>query len=159
MDIKKYFLSVHFIAIIIVLTISLPSCKTLPPKECLPQQMKDLKIKWGDYIMKDDKLVQGYILHSNGDLYKIEKMQDTIGEKIGNITDEQYCQIHQQVRDEFIKVQVLNVTADTMRFVEYKSVNADITQRAFWNSNFWTQTNSGFFGIFAKLMSFKSSFD
>lgn len=139
--------------VLYVIGLVINSCNTpnTVVKSCLGPQLSDLKIKWGDYIMKKDILVFGYIVHSNGDIYKLNKMQDTIGVKVGNMKDENYCELQRQIRDEFLKVEILNVTADTMRFVEYKSIKSGSTQRAFWNSKFRTQTNGGFFDIFESL--------
>lgn len=149
-----------FVFSIIVLSIFiLSSCSTPLTKECLSPQISDLKIKWGDYIMKKDILVEGYILHSNGNLFKLKNIQDTTGSKIGNINDNDYCEIQKKIRNEFLKVEILNVTADTMRFVEYKSEMSLTTQRAFWNSKFKTETNQAFFDIFDKLTELKKNLE
>ncbi len=149
------FKKINILVFIFILVYLINSCVTPPAtvKSCLNPQISDLKIKWGDYIMKKDILVFGYIVHSNGDIYKLNKIQDTIGIKIGNIEDEEYCNIQKTIRNEFLKVEILNVTADTMRFVEYKSDKSALTQRAFWNSKFRTETNGGFFDVFDRLNS------
>lgn len=153
MNMKRLNIFALQLVIGLVIGIFINSCSTpsANTKSCLSPQLSDLKIKWGDYIMKKDVLVFGYVVHSNGDIHKLNKIQDTIGVKIGNINDEDYCDLQRRIRDEFLKVEILNVTADTMRFVEYKSLKSGSTQRAFWNSKFRTETNGGFFDIFESL--------
>lgn len=109
--------------------------------------------------MKKNILVEGYILHSNGNIFKLQNIQDTIGSKIGNLSDDDYCEIQKKLRNEFLKIEILNVTADTMRFVEYTSEKSLTTQRAFWNKNFQTETNKEFFYIFDKLTEFKKALE
>ncbi len=150
MKLKSFVFSFIFFTILL-----LNSCTAPVAKQCLSPQIIDLKIKWGDYIMKKDILVEGYILHSNGNLFKLKNIQDTTGAKIGNLNDDDYCEIQKKIRNEFLKIDILNVTADTMRFVEYKSEKSLTTQRAFWNSNFKTETNEAFFDIFDKLTELK----
>ncbi len=131
--------------IYIFLSVFIISCngglvKTNDPNHianCLNDNTNHILIRWGNYLTKKDKLIDGYMIKSNGIIYRLNKIEDTTGIEITGINDSLYCLFKNNVEMTIMKNQILNVFADTSRFVFLENPKNQYVFRAFWNPNYF----------------------
>ena len=138
--------------IIIILAINLFGCAH-HVNSCIGTAIKPIIIRWGEYYSKNGE-IRGWQLSSNLIIQKYNKksFMDSISiENFAILPDYKFCKFVKMVQDTLIKVQALNVYADSMRFVEYLNTERDVNLRANWNMNFNTFLSSGFQTVYDSL--------
>ena len=138
----------------IIFACFIPGCKS-QKAGCQSEINKELKISWGEYYPKE-VIMKGYELTNDAELYSITRKlnKDIDLQKIGKLDNEKYCDIVNNLEKMFLKVQVINVPADTSRFIEYSNKTTSVTMRAIWNPVFITETNSSFQFIYDSLQKY-----
>lgn len=125
----------RLIFIILALLIGCSSSKK--EHDCISKSRKNLLISWGDYDMKNNQLISGYAIKTDKTIHKLYNLQDSIGTEIlSKTSDSIYCEMSQKLWNTILKVQKLNVTADTVRFVRYANPDTDYQLNGFWNNRY-----------------------
>lgn len=128
--------------------------KPNPIAVCVPESNKDLVIKWGNYLTKKEKLINGFVIKSNGSICRLENILDTSGVEILDVSDSVYCIYKNNVDKTIIKNQLLNVFSDTTRFIIVENPKTQYVFRAFWNPNYFDKNirNLEFGALFTQYM-------
>ncbi len=121
--------------------------------DCIRPNMKEVRVRWGDWIDSTDVL-SGYEIDAQGRLFKYSASphsQKYLRDSIGTVSREQLCMSIDTVRKTFLKIQTLWVHAPHMRYVEYQNPEASLSLRAVWDSRFQTYGSREFRAIFDSL--------
>lgn len=103
--------------------------------DCISESRKSVLISWGDYDMKNNKLIRGYAVKTDRTVHKLYNLRDSIGAKVlANADDDVYCEANAKLWKTILEVQKLNVPADTIRFVRYSNLQTDYHLNGFWNN-------------------------
>ncbi|MFA7326199.1 MAG: hypothetical protein WC121_06005 [Candidatus Kapaibacterium sp.] len=122
-----------FIIIVLIFLISCGSAKQ--EAECVTESRIKVLISWGDYDMKNNKLINGYAVTTGKQVYQLFNLSDSIGTvPLYKTTDSVYCEMSQKLWDTILEVQKLNVPADTVRFVRYANLASGYNLNGFWNN-------------------------
>jgi len=104
-------------------------------KDCISESRKSVLISWGDYDMKNNKLIRGYAVKTDRTVHTLFNLRDSIGsEVIAIANDDVYCEASSKLWNTILEVQKLNVPADTIRFVRYSNLQTDYQLNGFWNN-------------------------
>lgn len=131
------------------------NCTTTNNKpECLKNgKMDKVELRWGGMNYKKN-LITGYKIDAKSNLYAISqvgKNQELRSKEIGKITPQQFCSLIKEAQSIFLKVQALNVFADSSNFVEFINPELNSTARAVWNAKFKTFGSKEFRDLLSKL--------
>ncbi len=121
---------------IIILLVVLMGCGTARKEaECVTEARKKVLISWGEYDMKNNKLIAGYAVTTDKQVYQLFNISDSIGtEPLLKTTDTVYCEMSNKLWSTILEVQKLNVPADTIRFVRYANLATGYQLNGFWNN-------------------------
>lgn len=124
--------------VLIIATALLISCSSAKlDNDCISKSRRNLLISWGDYDMKNNKLISGYAIKTDRTVHQLYNLQDSIGSQIlGKAPDSLYCDMTQKLWNTILNVQKLNVPADTVRFVRYMNPDNNYQLNGFWNNRY-----------------------
>lgn len=146
---KKITFAFFFLFSIILLS----ACATSPKSDCLEGTSKELIIRWGEFNNKST-MESFYELHTDRTIslgVRQDKNSQPKLQKIGKISEDTFCKLIKQTRDNIIQVQVLNVPSDVNNYLEYVDDKMNIHFRAIWNPNHDNKGNKEFKALFADL--------
>lgn len=128
--------------------------KPNPIAVCVTESNKGVLIKWGNYLTKKEKLINGFVIKSNGSICRLNNILDTTGVEILDVNDSIYCTYKNNVEKTIKKNQILNVFADTSRFLIVENPSTQSVFRAFWNPNYFDKNirNQEFGALFTQYM-------
>ncbi|MER3327960.1 MAG: hypothetical protein RIF34_00165 [Candidatus Kapaibacterium sp.] len=123
-------------SLIIILLAVLMGCGSAKNEyDCVSESRKKVLISWGDYDMKNNKLISGYALKTDKQVYQLHNLSDSISSApLYKTTDSVYCEISNKLWSTILEVQKLNVPADTVRFVRYANLGTGYQLNGFWNN-------------------------
>ena len=103
--------------------------------DCVSESRKKALISWGDYDMKNSRMINGYAVATDKNIYQLYNLSDSISKvPISKTTDSVYCMMSKKLWDTILEVQKLNVPADTVRFVRYANKATGYQLNGFWNN-------------------------
>ncbi len=144
------------IAIFNILILALLACSTANNQkpECLKNgKMDKVELRWGGMNYKKN-LISGYKIDTKFKLYKISqagKNKQIKSKEIGEISPQIFCSLIKESQSIFLKIQTLNVLADTSNFIEFINPELNSTARAIWNAKFKTFGSKEFRDLKSKL--------
>ena len=123
-------------SLVIVLLAVLMGCGSAKNEaECVTPARIKVLISWGDYDMKNNKLIAGYAVTTDKNVYQLYDLSDSIGVvPLYKTTDSVYCEMSNKLWNTILEVQKLNVPADTVRFVRYANLATEYQLNGFWNN-------------------------
>jgi hypothetical protein len=105
--------------------------------DCISESRKNLIISWGDYDMKNNRLIRGYAIKTDRTIHQLHNLHDSISsEVIAKTDDTTYCEMTSMLWNTILTVQKLNVPADTVRFVRYSNPSTGYQLNGFWNNRY-----------------------
>lgn len=121
---------------IIILLVAMFGCGSVNNEyDCVTESRKEVLISWGDYDMKHNKMIAGYAVTTDKQVYQLYNLSDSIGAvPLYKTTDSVYCEMSNKLWNTILKVQKLNVPADTVRFVRYANPARGFQLNGFWNN-------------------------
>lgn len=124
-------------SILIIVILFFVSCSsTIVENDCISESRKSVLISWGDYDMKNNKLIRGYAVKTDRTVHTLYNLRDSIGkEVISKADDADYCDANNKLWKTILEVQKLNVPADTVRFVRYSNLQTEYHLNGFWNNS------------------------
>jgi len=135
------------IALFLLLLPILVGCSTRIPT-CIGKEDKALKISWGvEYTKK--KTIEKFVLTTDRKIIFI--VNDSSKSKPSRLSEEQYCNLLNNVQQTILQTQVINEIGDTLNFVEYENPARNIFVRARWNPRFKTKNSVHFRQLFDTL--------
>lgn len=121
--------------IIILLAVLMGCGSAKQEAECVTEARIKVLISWGDYDMKNNKLMNGYAITTDKQVYQLYNLSDSIGTvPLYKTNDSVYCDMSQKLWNTILEVQKLNVPADTVRFVRYANLATGYQLNGFWNN-------------------------
>lgn len=126
-----------FIKIVIaIILLVLAGCGSAKDENsCISKSRQDVIISWGEYDMKNNQLIRGYAIKTDMTIRKLYNLRDSVGADTLAIADmDLYCEMDAKLMNTIIKVQKLNVPADTVRFVRYSNLATEYNLNGFWNN-------------------------
>ncbi len=122
-----------FVLIFLIVLMGCGSSKN--EANCVSEARKKVLISWGDYDMKQNKLIKGYAITTDKQVYQLYNLSDSIGIiPLYKTTDSVYCEMSGLLWNTILEVQKLNVPADTVRFVRYANLATGYQLNGFWNN-------------------------
>ena len=122
-----------FISILLVVLMGCGSVKN--EYDCVSESRKEVLISWGDYDMRNNKMIAGYAVTTDKQVYQLYNLSDSIGTvPLYKTTDSVYCEMNIRLRNAILEVQKLNVPADTVRFIRYANPARGFQLNGFWNN-------------------------
>lgn len=129
---RNSFIKIAIAAILLVL-VGCGSAKD--ENSCITKSRQDVIISWGEYDMKNNQLIRGYAIKTDMTIREIYNLRDSVGVDTLAIADmDLYCDMDAKLMNTIIKVQKLNVPADTVRFVRYSNLATEYSLNGFWNN-------------------------
>lgn len=123
-------------SLVIILLIVLMGCGSAKNEsDCVNAASEKVLISWGEYDMKNNKLIAGYAVAADKQVYQLYNLRDSIGTvPLYKTTDSVYCEMSDKLWSTILKVQKLNVPADTVRFIRYTNQATNYQLNGFWNN-------------------------
>jgi hypothetical protein len=110
-------------------------CSSLDYSRCISESRRSVIISWGDYDMKNSKVIHGYAVTTEMKVYNLASLRDsTVGEPALMTTDSVYCEMTEKLWETILEVQTLNVPADTVRFIRYSNPKNNVSVNGLWNN-------------------------
>lgn len=134
------------------------SCSSAPkPADCLGERNSDIKIIWG-VITDNGNRGHQYTLKSDRTI-SMDSIPYLDG-KSRHVADipraDEFCSIYTDLMNLMLKVQALNVPAETNHFIEFVNPRANYRFRALWNPVHTNHGNKEFKEIYNRLEEFIS---
>src|SRR6056300_15209 len=121
--------------LITVIFLTLFGCSSVEYSKCVTESRRSVIISWGDYDMKNNKVIHGYAVTTEMKVYNLADLSDsTMGEPLLKATDSVYCDMTDKLWNTIMEVQKLNVPADTVKFIRYSNPKTNIIVNGFWNN-------------------------
>jgi len=121
----------------IIFSLLISCSSTKEEDDCISEARKNVLISWGDYDMKNNRLINGYAVKTDRSIYKLYNLRDSIGSVVLTKADDSlYCEMNAKLWSTILNVQKLNVPADTVRFVRYSNLSTNMNLNGFWNNRF-----------------------
>ena len=138
--------------IVLVFIFSVCSCSSIE-KDCLNKNQKNTIIIWGS-LKSDNSFKDAYQLTSDAVIKHFTilngKKEDT--SMVRKLSSIEVCNSFNETMGLFLKLQSLNVPADSNCFIEYINPDSHVQLRALWNPVFTNRGNKDFKQLFEKLM-------
>lgn len=110
-------------------------CSSIEYSKCITESRRSVIISWGDYDMKNNKVIHGYAVTTEMKVYSLASLRDsTMGEPVLKTNDSVYCKMTEKLWNTIMEVQTLNVPADTVRFIRYSNPKNNVSVNGFWNN-------------------------
>jgi len=109
-------------------------CSSIEKPYCIIEKSDEVIINWGDYNLKDKRMIRGYSLNTDMKVHELINMDDSLGAEVAYITDTTYCNIYRTLKKTMVETQKLSVRADTIRFIEYKNPETGFRLIGLWNN-------------------------
>ena len=120
---------------ILVVSLFVFGCSSVEYSKCVTESRRSVIISWGDYDMINNKVIRGYAVTTDMNVYSLASLRDsTMGEPVLKTTDSVYCNMTEKLWNTIMEVQKLNVPADTVRFIRYSNPKTNISVNGFWNN-------------------------
>ena len=136
-----------------IITLQFVGCSQAKLPPCVPKSSKGVTIRWGEVNSKNN-FETFYELNDkcNIQLSIIQSSQsDTTIQKIGKISESEYCNIYKALQDAITKTQALNMPGDIQNYVEYIDRSNSVYFRALWNQEYINAGNKQFRQVFDSL--------
>jgi hypothetical protein len=131
---------------------SFSSCSSVE-KDCLNKNQKNTVIIWGS-LKSDESFKNSYKLTSDAKITHSSVLNSKMDDKIldRKLSNKEVCDSFNETMGLFLKLQSLNVPADSNCFIEYINPDANVQLRALWNPVHTNKGNKDFKQLFEKLM-------
>lgn len=120
--------------LLILVIFSLVACSSIEKPYCIIEKSDEVIINWGDYNLKEKKMIRGYSLNTNMEVHELINMDDSLGVEVAVINDTTYCNVYRTLKKTMVETQKLSVRADTIRFIEYKNPETGFRLVGLWNN-------------------------
>ena len=138
------------LCVISIISLQFVGCTQAKLPPCVPKSSKGVIIRWGEVNSKNHNETY-YELNDkcNIQLGIIQNSKsDTTIQKIGKISESEYCNIYKGVQDAITKTQALNMPGDIQNYVEYIDRSNSVYFRALWNQEYTNAGNKQFRQVF-----------
>jgi hypothetical protein len=145
----KYFL--YFIISLIV--ISITGCVTSMKTVIVPDNVKLIKLKWGELNSKTGE-IKGWQIDSNLVLYQIQKRNfkdSVVKQKQFEVSGKLFINFVKIIQDSLLAIQILNEPSEKSRFIEFINEKNNVHWRGIWNIEHETYGSGGFRAIYDSL--------
>ena len=140
-------------AVFCIISMQFVGCSQAKLPPCVPKSSKGIIIRWGEMNSKNHNETY-YELNDkcNIQLGIIQNSKsDTTVQKIGKISESEYCTLYKAVQDAITKTQALNTPGDIQNYVEYIDRSNSVYFRALWNQEYTNAGNKQFRQVFDSL--------
>ncbi len=152
-------LEMRILILSILLLFLFSSCSLFKSKEpqlvhCLNENEKNLVLRWGDFLPKDNAFF-GYEINAYGELFifsKSNKNPEIKKDKIVDLDQNEFCSKLKLAKSTILKTQTLFSPGESKaRFVEFSNPEQNLNMLAVWNPEFQNKGSRYFRELFDSL--------
>ena len=139
--------------IFFVLSVFIISCGSTKTNICV-KESDNILIRWGEFS-NSEQIFRGWELNSKREIFAYSAKSESEkvrGSYITQIEVEEYCNFLKELKQLFLKNNVLNVPGENLHFIEYEDKNSNVNLRAVWVPQHLNVGNKEFKKLFLKII-------